>query len=81
MRATGRSAQGVTLVNVKDGDQIAAACAVPKSQKEGADVNGYVYNYGLTRPVGEHRNEIQVPRRANGQKFRDSLYKGQHYYM
>ena len=40
IRATGRSAQGVTLVNVEDGDQIAAACAVPQSQSEGNGQNG-----------------------------------------
>ena len=34
IRATGRSAQGVKLVNVEDGDQIAAACAVPESQND-----------------------------------------------
>ena len=40
IRATGRSAQGVTLVNVEDGDQIAAACAVPQSQSDGNGTDG-----------------------------------------
>jgi DNA gyrase subunit A len=31
VRATGRSAQGVRLVNLEEGDQIAAACVVPDS--------------------------------------------------
>ena len=40
IRATGRSAQGVTLVNVEDGDQIAAACVVPHSQNDDDGTNG-----------------------------------------
>ena len=46
IRATGRSAQGVKLVNLEDGDGIAAACVVPDGQSgpngrtNGADGQG-----------------------------------------
>jgi DNA gyrase subunit A len=40
IRATGRSAQGVTLVKVQAGDQIAAACVVPTSEDDQSDING-----------------------------------------
>ena len=40
IRATGRSAQGVKLVNVEDGDHIAAACAVPQPQNNVSGPNG-----------------------------------------
>jgi DNA gyrase subunit A len=43
VRATGRSAQGVRLVNLEEGDQIAAACVVPESnggEEEGANGQG-----------------------------------------
>ena len=38
VRATGRSAQGVRLVNLEEGDQIAAACVVPEAN--GGDEDG-----------------------------------------
>ena len=37
VRATGRSAQGVRLVNLEEGDQIAAACVVPESSDSDDD--------------------------------------------
>ncbi len=37
VRATGRSAQGVRLVNLEEGDQIAAACVVPDSSDSDDD--------------------------------------------
>ncbi len=37
VRATGRSAQGVRLVNLEEGDQIAAACVVPDSSESDED--------------------------------------------
>ena len=46
IRATGRSAQGVKLVNLEDGDEIAAACVIPDGQQgpngkaNGADGQG-----------------------------------------
>jgi DNA gyrase subunit A len=43
VRATGRSAQGVRLVNLEEGDQIAAACVVPDTNggaEDGANGQG-----------------------------------------
>ena len=37
IRATGRSALGVRLVNLGDGDEIAAACVVPESAENGGN--------------------------------------------
>jgi DNA gyrase subunit A len=39
VRSTGRSAQGVRLVNLEEGDQIAAACVVPESDTDDDGTN------------------------------------------
>ena len=33
IRQAGRSTQGVRLVNVEEGDQVAAACLIPEAEK------------------------------------------------
>jgi DNA gyrase subunit A len=40
VRSTGRSAQGVRLVNLEEGDHIAAACVVPDTGSEEDETNG-----------------------------------------
>jgi DNA gyrase subunit A len=40
IRQAGRSTQGVRLVRLEDGDQVAAASVIPESDEESATKNG-----------------------------------------
>ena len=66
IRATGRSAQGVTLVNVEDGDQIAAACAVPHSprRRKRRQRSPRARNAALASAASEPRTQVRGRRAA-----------------
>jgi len=51
---------------------------IDENRKQGAEMHHHVGENALIFPAGQCRNENQMPRRRNGEEFRDPLHHGEH---